>query len=121
MATNIEMFAGDTKRIIVTVKDGDGDILNLTNPLAIKFQMVQAPQGRANYSATPVVWKDIDSNGEGIDTDDLISGIIRVTLFPSDTKYLKGQYYYELEYTDQEGAVSTVVNGIINIRESIVA
>lgn len=121
MATQIEMFAGDTKRIVVVVKDDTGAIVNLVGPSNIKFQMVEAPSGRPKYRTSPVVVKDISSNSTGIDVSQLISGIITVTLFPVDTRLLKGQYYYELEYTDEDGDVSTVVNGILSVKESIIA
>lgn len=117
MPNNIEMHAGNTKRIIVQVKDDEGEPINVSTLMACQFKAVEAPMGRAKYNSAVKILKTIDSNGSiDISSGD---GVIVVTLDPEDTAALVGQYYFELKLTEANGDVSTVVSGLLTIKASI--
>ena len=115
---NIEMFAGNTKRIIVLVKDDAGENVDISDALACTFKAVEAPMGRAKYNSVVKITKVLDDSNGGVNINPTDS-IITITLEPSDTAALKGQYFFELKLTEANGDVSTIVNGLLTVKESI--
>jgi hypothetical protein len=111
------MYAGDTKHIIVTVKDDAGNLVDLSEVQAVRFSMAQAPSGRARYNAQPIVKKHI---GSGVDMTDGSSGKITITISPADTENICGEYLFEVEVVDAVGDVATIVSDSIIIKPTII-
>lgn len=103
---NFEMYAGNTKNIVVTVAD-----VNLTGA-TVKWAMK-----KTIYDAEPAVAK---TTAAGIAVTDATTGIFTVTLFPADTRNLSGTYQHEAEITDAPGNVSTVLTGQLTIHLSAI-
>jgi hypothetical protein len=100
---NLEMYAGDTNNISVSITDHDGAPLNLTGA-AIEY--------KAGASLTKTV-------GVGITITDAPGGICRIEIDPIDTAALSGYYYHQLVVTNVGGDISTVLTGILTIHKKI--
>lgn len=100
------MWSGDTKHIVVTVVDGDGDVLNIAGA-AISWVLQQ------NVDSLPLIAKSVD---DGIILSDPAHGEFTIALAPANTANLSGRYYHEAEMTDAAGAVSTAMIGHATIR-----
>mgnify|MGYP000435024928 CR=1 FL=1 len=119
MATSIEMFAGDTKKITVTVKNNSGTIVNLNGLENAKLQAIEVPTGRAKKNTLPKIIKEM---GDGsVNVSNAANGEIVFTINPDDTRNLVGNYYYEIEITDSYSNVLTVATGTLVIKESIIS
>ncbi|WP_018933279.1 BppU family phage baseplate upper protein [Gracilibacillus lacisalsi] len=104
MAKDIKLISGDSMKLTVTVTESDGSIVDLTNATAIKF----------GFSG---VLKEL---GTGITVIDAIGGVFEVELLPADTEATSGNYPYECKLTDSTGRVSTVLNGLMIIKKSVI-
>lgn len=102
---NFEMYAGDTKNIIIGVTDPSGMALDLTG--ATVSWILKPPQ-----PAAPISIRKISPQVE-IDMDR-----ITIKLLPEDTENLAGNFYHEAELTDQIGNVSTIMVGTVKINRS---
>lgn len=99
---NFDMFAGDTKDIIVTMTDST----NLSGA-SVKWSL------RRGGARGPLVASKTTSSGV------TTSGTsFTVRLSSADTSSLVGQFYHEAEVTDVSGNVSTVTIGEIKIEPS---
>lgn len=114
--SNIELFAGNTKKIQVTVKDVNGNPVNITNPTSIVFRVSENPVGRTSVNMTGF---SIEKTAEQMDLTQTTTGIIKVTLYPEDTTRLLGLYFFEFVYTDVLGNIATLLSGNLNIKESL--
>lgn len=102
---NFEMYAGDTKNIIIAVTDASGMALDLT--AATVRWILKPPQPNAAIAiskSSPEIAIDIDR--------------ITIKLLPKDTETLFGNFYHEAELTDQIGNVSTIMVGTAKINRS---
>lgn len=108
---NFEMFEGDTKDIVVTVTDSAGAAVDLTGAV-IAWQMA-----RTARSATPAVAKSV---GSGIVITDAPGGICTISLDSSDTGGLSGDFYHELEVTDAQANITTVLSGTVTIKPALI-
>lgn len=106
---NFEMFAGDTKDIVVTVDDGDGIPVNLTGA-SIKWVLK-----KATVTGAQQVLKTM---ANGIFLTDPLAGEFTVRLATADTNAISGKFYHEAEVTDSSGNVSTVFTGTVKIEPS---
>lgn len=105
----IDMYAGDTLTISVTVYDGD-----TTTPTSITGATVRWVM--FNRAGSIVLDK---TNGSGVTITNGVGGVFEVALLPADTVSLSaGLYRHEGEVTDVSGRVVTVVTGAILIRGS---
>lgn len=99
---DFDMYAGDTKDIVVTMSDSaniDGSTVKWGLKKSVKDTMLVSK----------------NTGGLGI----TVSGTaFTVRLNPSDTLGLSGRYYHEAEVTDVLGNVSTVTVGHITIEPS---
>lgn len=101
------MWSGDSKVLEVTVTDADGDAVNLTGA-SIDYVM----QDDADISK---------SVGDGISiTSPATGGLFEITLDPSDTTALAGDYHHECEVTDSSDNVSTVFVGTVTINVDLI-
>jgi hypothetical protein len=105
---NFEMFAGDTKPIVVNVIDENGVPLDLSGSI-IKWGLRRGEFSTENLvlKSTPEIEIDADK--------------ITIKLLPEDTKLLSGSnFFHECECTDQLGDVSTLFTGKVKILFSAV-
>ena len=106
-AQNIEIYAGDTVNINVTVLDSDNG-------------------GYKNIAGGTINWVLFDPDDTGVlltKTDAIITdglnGALTIALVPADTEAVTpGNYRHEAEVTDASGNVSTVLTGDFIIKES---
>lgn len=108
---DFEMFAGDSKVIEVTVKDQDGDVVNITTAL-VRWQAARSE------NATALIEKTSDP-ADGISIVDGAAGRFDVTLDPEDTEDLRGTLYYEAEVLDASKP-STVLSGWFTIVPALI-
>lgn len=108
---NFEMFQGDDKDLVITVTDSAGAAVDLTGA-AIAWQMA-----RTARSATPNVSKSV---GSGIVITDAPGGICTISLDPTDTEGLTGDFYHELEVTDAQANITTVLSGTVTIKPALI-
>lgn len=109
--SDFTMYAGDTKALVVTVKDETGTVVDLTDA-TIVWSLAKSPR------STVLVSKQA---GAGIVIETPASaGILTITMDAEDTADLEGRHYHEVEITDQQDRVSTVFTGHINIRPDLI-
>ena len=112
---DFEMYAGESKVITVTVKDGTGEALNLTG--ATIEWVAKANEDEVNATITK-------NNGEGggleILDQEANKGEFTITLAPADTEKLGGvTYYHEAEVIDASTNVSTVTRGMMEVKKAL--
>lgn len=108
---DITMFAGDTKTLQVTVKDENGDAVDLTGA-SIRWQASRSVNKRP---------ADLEKSvGDGITITDATAGRFDVTLDSADTEDLRGDFYHEAEVIDASGNVSTVFTGTLTIEPTLI-
>lgn len=110
MATNFVMTAGDSKTLVVTVRNADGDAVNITGA-TIKWQAARS------YGKASVITK---STSSGISITDGTNGVFTVTLNTSDTDSLSGIYHHEAELTATDSTKSTVLVGTMKINPALI-
>lgn len=106
---DLEMWAGDTKKLQYTVLDENDDPVNLTNA-TINWWLAESATSTAILTKT---------TADDISITDAANGVFQVTINPADTQNLEGRYYHEAEVTDDAGNVATVAVGVIKINPSI--
>lgn len=110
MAQNFQMVAGDSKTLVITVRNSVGDPVNITGS-TIKWQAARS-LGKAS-----IISKTTSS---GISLSDPTNGIFTVTLNPDDTEDLRGVYHHEAQVTDASNNISTVLSGTMTIRPPLI-
>lgn len=111
MITNFQMVAGDSKSLVVTVKDGAGLAVNITGA-TIKWRAARS------FGKSAIISK---STASGIQITDGANGQFTVTLDPADTNSLLGVYYHEAEVTSTNNEISTVISGTMKINPNLIA
>jgi hypothetical protein len=112
MAEDFTMYAGDDKRLEVTVLDEDGVAVTLAGAQAIKWKLAKSPR-----SAVIASHSLVDGNVSVIDA---AAGRFNVLIDPADTESLSGLYYHEAELTDSAGNVGTCMAGTVTIRPTLI-
>lgn len=110
MITNFEMTAGDSKTLVVTVKDAEGVDVSITGA-TIKWHAARS------FGKTASITKTTSS---GIAITDGANGVFTVTLAGSVTESLVGNFYHEAEVTFSDGTVATVLFGTMKINPGII-
>ena len=129
---DIVSIRGDTRVVNTPVFDADLDRFRTETEVgsanAIEYKISDSSEDETTY-----IEKDFDdaevfvttpSEIESIEFDDLEdetpdAGIVRVKLFPSDTESLPADtLWHELQITDSDGNVSTVMQGEFEVLES---
>jgi hypothetical protein len=108
VSQNFDIYAGDTKDIIITVKKKDGTPVNLSGA-TIKWVAVRGK--------TTIISKD---NDNGIVITDAINGECTIRLDHLDTLSLLGSLYYECVVIDTFGNQTTVAVGTMKVLASFV-
>lgn len=107
---NIDLPAGNTRRVSVTITGTDGKALNLTGCLL---------QWAAFRDGQRVILKDVYTGT--ITITDQYRGLVEFTLAPADTKSLAGQTLnHELEMTDAEGNITTLLSGKLIVQRALI-
>ena len=99
---NFQMYAGDSKNIVVTCRQEDGKDLNLTGA-TIKWVLKKTVLAGTNDLSK--------ATGSGITITDAVKGKFEIKLNATDTTSLLNSYYHKAEVTDSSGNVSTVLVG----------
>jgi len=101
---NFKIYAGDTAQVNIGVTQSDV---------------------AASLSNASVVWIVEESPKSGslvrLTTDNGISvsgSIITLSISPSNTSSLTGNYYHEVEVVDVSGNISTVTTGTVTVKRS---
>lgn len=97
---------GDTQYFDVSVVDGSGNPVDLTNA-TIEYTL-------AHKDTT--ISKSPDS---GITVTDAVNGEFEILLDPADTSDIKGVGAHQVEITDGDGDVATVFAGTVSIKSGI--
>ena len=104
-------IAGDYLELVVTILDGDGEPVDISGILAARYVITKA--GAGDYPiGSALVSKAL---GSGIAITNGAAGVLTVTIANGDTGALVGGYRHELEITDADGRVSTVLLGRVVI------
>jgi hypothetical protein len=109
---DFEMQAGDTKRLIVSVKDPAGAAIPLGGAISIQWWAAKKVT-----SAIHLVEKGL---GTGVTITDAPNGVLRVDIDPDDTALISGAYYHELEVIDSAGDIQTVLKGTMTVVKSLI-
>jgi hypothetical protein len=112
MSDDFTMYAGDDKRLEVTVLDEDDVAVSLSGALEIRWKLAKSPRSTiiASHSIA-------DGNVSIIDA---AAGRFNVLIDPADTESLSGLYYHEAELTDSSGNVGTCMAGTVTIRPTLI-
>jgi hypothetical protein len=105
---DFQMFAGNTKNLLVTLKDTAGVTVDLTGA-TVKWVAVRGK--------TVVISKETAS---GITITDAPNGKYMIKLDSIDTKNLLGNLYHESVVMDSSGNVATVFKGTIKLLPSFI-
>ena len=90
--TKIQLTRGDTLRLQVSIKDGDGNQYVPADGDKIRFAM------KKDYDGVLIINKSIPNDS------------LELTLNPKDTKDLDvGKYVYDVELTKENGDVDTFI------------
>ena len=102
IASNFEMFSGDSKLLTTQVLDQDDAIVDIAGA-TISMVISKHPKSAALVTKAGVI-------------TDGPNGTFTVDLAPTDTEDLQGAYYFEQQLTDTGGRKSTVVAGTVTIK-----
>tara|TARA_Y100000310_G_C20100381_1_gene542440 strand:- start:63 stop:410 length:348 start_codon:yes stop_codon:yes gene_type:complete len=108
---NFKMRQGDDKKINVTIKDENGDVIDITSFTATYKIATALVDGTVKVTKTV---------GSGITLTDPTSGVLQIVLVPADTSMLMGQHYHELELVDTGSLETTVLVGYIEIWAALI-
>lgn len=116
MATNFEMTAGDARKLLIPVVDGDGAAVSLDNAL-VRWQL-----SRAEGTPPAIIEKSSDAGGVAILPPESGEEVwsIEVDLAPEDTQDLKGRYFHQAQVIDEAGDPSTVLRGYGRFSRSLI-
>ena len=104
-AQNFRLYAGDDLRVIVTVRDQSGELVDISDAQDIRWAV--AP----SVSADPVIEKSL---GNGITINSPTSFTFDLT--SADTGALsRGRYYHEAEAVTDQGLTYTALSGSLFI------
>jgi len=110
MTTDFEMFSGDSKNLVVTVKDKSEAAVDLTGA-SISWGLA-----RSEYASADIT----KSIGSGVTLTNTLNGEFEITLDPTDTSGLVGSFYHEAQLIEASGDVSTVLSGKVIITKDLI-
>lgn len=105
---NFEMYQGETKHLYIKVVDGDGNLINLTSGVVVKWGVK-----KAHYADRFLISKE---TGGGIE---IRNGVAIVMIEPDDTEGLIGEYQHEARLIDEFENVSTILTGVVVVKGSV--
>lgn len=107
---SLTLIRGDSRNIDVTIKDADGAAIDITGGTV--FFTVNASDDPSDDTAA-VITKDVTSH------TDAANGLSRIALTASDTEVDAGEYYYDIQYVDSGGNVSSREKGELVVESDI--
>lgn len=110
MISDFNMVAGDSKTLVVTVKDSTGGPVNISGA-TISWKAARS------LRKTPVISKAVNT---GIIITNGPDGEFTVTLDSADTDDLSGNYYHEAQVTATDGTISTVLRGTMKVDRALI-
>jgi len=111
--TQKSMFKGDHRTFLLTVKDQNGVVVDITGATII-FSLKADPT-----NATALVEK-ISTDINEIEITNPTQGEAEIYLIPADTSDLEpGIYFYDVELTTTSGKVYTLVKGELNLLQDV--
>lgn len=112
MSNDFTMFAGDSKRLQVTVVDDTGAVVDISGFPDIRWQMSRA------VSRPALLEKAL---GAGIEIISGPAGRFDVMIDEPDTELLRqGSYYHEAEVINVDSLVATVLSGSVTILPTLI-
>jgi len=111
--TDFEMYAGDTRKLIVTVVDQDGIDVDLIGG-SVTWQLAKS-DWKKDPDASVLVTK---TSGAG--QIELADGSFIVNLQPADTAGFDGSYYHEAQVTLADGTVGTPLVGKVKVKPNLI-
>lgn len=112
--TDFEMFAGDTREIVVSVVDQDGAMINTIGGVVL-WQLAKSDWKKD--PSTAVLITKTSSSGQ----IDLADGSFTVHLLSSDSEALEGSFYHEAQVTLSDGTIGTPLVGKAKIKANLIA
>lgn len=109
MNTSLNIFRGDDVTIKVTVKDSDGNAIDITG---YTFWLTAKKQ-EDDTDANAVMQKEVTSH-----TDEE-NGKTAIELSNSDTDVDVESYYYDIQMKDDSDKITTLVKGTMNVKQDI--
>lgn len=113
-----EMHRNDHKNLIVTVKDSNDAVVDLTGATEITF--AAAKLTTKGFSTSTAITKKLSIGASEVELTDAANGEFTVKLVPADTTSLSGEYYYECEVIDSGSEVGTVLIGKLTITKDLI-
>jgi hypothetical protein len=107
---DIDMFSGDTLRVIVEVRDQSGALMDVSAAQTITWRAAPTPGGTQVISKSTSTANLTKTSGAGFFFD----------LLPADTAALDGRYYHEAQVVTSTGAVYTVMSGALRVRPDLI-
>ena len=108
---NDSFYSGDHRTFTFTVKDGDAVVIDITGASFLWTCR------RSALSAVAEISKVSGESPSEIDILVAANGTLVVSIYPSDTAGISGEFYHELQMTDAFGNVTTVAFGTLTIKE----
>ncbi len=105
-AKRIELIRGDSRDIIVHFKDSNGDDLPLSDGTV--FFTVNAAENPSD-DTDAVISKNVT------DHTDAAGGVSTISLSASDTNITPGDYYYDVQFKDSSGSVTSSAAGELTV------
>ena len=103
------LHSGDDLRVVVGVRDQDGQLVDITNVQSITWSLSNSPTTAA------IITKTL---GAGISIASPTTFVF--DLVPADTSALNGSYYQEAEIITSSGLTYTVMNGRVIIKPTLI-
>ncbi len=107
------VMSGDQVQLNFTITDNSGSAVNLTGGTGA-FAMARTP------SASPVIDSTASPATATINVTDAANGLLNVVITDEDSEALRGDYYYELQWTDASGRSVIVARGVITFEHNLV-
>ena len=106
---NLRMFQGDDLRVICTVRDQTGQLVDISNAQSIRWQA--APR----VNDAPVIEKSL---GNGLSISSPTGFTFDIT--SAESAPLSGQYYHEAEVVTDQGLTYTALFGTLIIDRALI-
>lgn len=106
MSRKLSIIRGDTRSIVVTVKNSAGSTVDITGgSVFFTANATEAPTD----DTEAVIQKDVTSHS------DAANGESTILLTADNTDVTPGDYYYDIQYVDSGGAVSSRKQGTLEV------
>ena len=106
---DIDLFQGDDLRVICTVRDQSGALVDISEAQSIRYAVARG------VNAVPVIEKSLNN---GIELAN--SSAFFFDLDSAETLPLSGGYYHEAEVVTDQGLTYTTLSGSIRFRSALI-